>query len=411
MAAIDLVEACLDRIAAVDERIQAWVRVDAEGARRAARARDAGKPAGPLHGVPIGIKDIIDTADLPTECGSPTRRGHRPARNAACVERLLAAGAIVLGKTATTEFAHLHPGPTANPHDVARTPGGSSSGSAAAVAAGMVPVALGSQTGGSVVRPASFCGVFGFKSTLHRTDVTGVQELAHSFDTVGWFARDVADLALVGRVLLDQPAFVAASLPERARVGITMTPYAAAAQPETHRAIAAAADELARAGHQVAPVELPAAFAALNGHHRVIVSTEVGRALAREWADQRPLLSDTLRGFIEAGLALPAGVYKRARGETEAARLAFDRLMTDYDVLLCPSAAGVAPVGLDTTGDPVFNSMWSLLGAPCVSLPYATGPHGLPVGIQFVGARGRDEALLALAEAVTGLLDISVKRL
>lgn len=407
LKASDLVEDCLARTG--DDPIRAWVRLDVEGARRMARARDGVPSAGPLHGVPIGIKDIIDTADLPTECGSPTRAGHRPQRNAVCVDRLLAAGAIVLGKTVTTEFAHLHPGPTANPHDPARTPGGSSSGSAAVVAASMVPVALGTQTGGSVIRPASFCGVFGFKSTLGRTDVTGIAELARSFDTVGWFARDAADLTLLARMLLDAPRFAPVSLPKAPRIGVTLTPAAASAAPETRAAVETAAAGLARAGYDVRPIELPADFAGLNPHHRITIATEVGRALTREWAEQRHLLSDKLCSFIETGLAAPPGTYERAQEAIAVARRDFDVLMGDWDALLCPSAAGEAPVGLDTTGDPVFNSMWSLLGAPCVSLPFASGPNGLPVGIQFVSARGRDEKLLALAEAVTGLLAIRVK--
>ncbi|MSP89114.1 MAG: amidase [Alphaproteobacteria bacterium] len=407
LSAVDLVEDCLVRSAADSSR--AWVRLDAEGARRAALARDKGMPIGPLHGVPIGIKDIIDTADLPTECGSPTRAGHRPARNAVCVDRLLAAGAIVLGKTVTTEFAHLHPGPTANPHDPTRTPGGSSSGSAAAVAASMVPVALGTQTGGSVIRPSSFCGVFGFKSTLGRTDVTGVAELARSFDTVGWFARDAADLVLLAQVLLDAPCFVPGPVPARPRIGVTMTPAMASAMPEMRAAVESAVAKLAPAGYDVRPVELPADFAGLNPHHRITIATEVGRALTREWAEQRRLLSDKLRSFIETGLAAPDGSYERAQAAIAAARRDFDGLMSGWDALLCPSAAGEAPVGLDTTGDPVFNSMWSLLGAPCVSLPFATGPNGLPVGIQLVGGRGRDEGLLALAEAISQRLGIRVK--
>ncbi|MBM3573690.1 MAG: amidase, partial [Alphaproteobacteria bacterium] len=212
-----LVAQCLDRIDRSEGRIRAWVRVDQAGARRAAVARDSGTTTGPLHGIPIAIKDIIDTADMPTECGSPLRSGHVPERNADCVARLIAAGAIVLGKTVTTEFAHLHPGPTANPWDIRRTPGGSSSGSAAAVAAGMVPAALGSQTGGSVIRPASFCGIFGFKSTIGRTDVTGVAELARSFDTVGWFGRSADDLPRLAHVLLVNPRFAPVDPPHQAR--------------------------------------------------------------------------------------------------------------------------------------------------------------------------------------------------
>ncbi|MBM3596568.1 MAG: amidase [Alphaproteobacteria bacterium] len=409
-SAVARVEHCLRRIDEVEGRVHAWVRVDRDGALAAARQRNANPSGGLLHGIPVGIKDIIATKDLPTECGSPIRRGHMAGRNADCVERLLSAGAILLGKTVTTEFAHLHPGPTGNPHDPGRTPGGSSSGSAAAVAAGMVPLALGSQTGGSVMRPASFCGIFGFKSTVGRTDVTGVEELARSFDTVGWFARSAEELTLLARVLLIRPDYGVPSLPPRARIGVTMTPYAANASAETQDAVARAADALGTTGHKVEPVNLPAGFDGCNAAHRVVVSTEIGRSLAREWREQRALFSTELASFIEEALKLPSGAYDTAQGRIAAWRRMFDELMGSYDCLLCPSAAGEAPQGLGKTGDPVFNSMWSLLGAPCISLPFATGPSGIPVGIQLVGGRGRDEFLLALAERVTQQLNIQANQ-
>jgi amidase len=390
----DIVEACLARIAARDPEIKAFVRLAADLRAQTARA-DAEPPRGPLHGVPVAVKDLIDTADMDTEYGSPIRRGFRPMRDANCVARLRAAGAIVIGKTATTEFAHTTPAATANPLDPQRTPGGSSSGSAAAVADFMVPAALGTQTGGSVIRPAAFCGLFGFKSSVGRTDVTGVHELVGSLDTVGWLTRSADDLALLGTVLLT-PARAAAPLPPKLRIAQCRTPFDAAATQEARDAVSAAAARLREAGAEVLERALPPSFGDLNQVHRRLGSVEAARAFAPYEAENAELLSPALRGFIEEGRANAAG-YAQSVAKAEARRKDLAALMRDIDAFLVIAAPGEAPVGLGSTGDATFSTFWSLLQVPCVTLPTSRGPSGMPIGVQLVGRRDRDEELLAVS--------------
>ena len=401
LSARDLVEACLARIGARDPQVKAFVRLAADLSAQCARV-DNEPPRGPLHGVPVAIKDLIDTADMDTEYGSPVRRNHRPATDAACVAKLRAAGAIIIGKTATTEFAHVTPTPTGNPHDLGRTPGGSSSGSAAAVADHMVPAALGTQTGGSVIRPASYCGICGFKSSVGRTDVRGVHELAGSLDTVGWFTRSTRDLALLGRVLLEAPR-----TPEppaaRPRIAVCRTPFDAAAAPEMRKAVDDAAERLRDQGAEILERALPPSFGDLNQVHRRIVSTEAARAFAAYEAAAPELLSPALRAFMAEGRANEA-LYAQAQAKATARRADLAPLMRDIDALLVPAATGEAPLGLASTGDATFSLFWSLLAVPCLTLPFAKGPAGLPLGIQLIGRRDRDEELLALGEWVAASL-------
>jgi amidase len=390
----DLVDACLARIAARDPQIKAFVRLAADLRAQTARA-DAEPPRGPLHGVPVAVKDLIDTADMDTEYGSAIRRGFRPMRDAACVARLRGAGAIVIGKTATTEFAHVTPAATVNPLDPQRTPGGSSSGSAAAVADFMVPAALGTQTGGSVIRPAAFCGLFGFKSSVGRTDVAGVHELAGALDTVGWLARSAADLTLLGDVLLT-PTRIGAPLAPRPRIAACRTPFDAAASPEAREAVASAASRLREAGAEVLERALPPSFGDLNLVHRRVCSVEAARALAPYEAENAELLSPALRDFIEEGRANAAG-YAQAVAKAEARRKDVAALMRDVDAFLVLAAPGEAPIGLASTGDATFSLFWSLLQLPCATLPTARGLNGMPIGIQLIGRRDRDEELLAVS--------------
>jgi amidase len=350
----------------------------------------------PLQGVPVGVKDIIDTADLGTEYGSPIFAGHVPKEDANCVARLKAAGAIVIGKTVTTEFAHVTPQATRNPRDPSRTPGGSSSGSAAAVADGMVPVALGTQTGGSVIRPASYCGIFGFKSSIGRTDTRGVHELASSLDTVGWFARNALDLSLLGQVLL-RDGKPWPLLPARPRLACAVSPCDAAASAVALRARDDACAQLAATGAEVVSIELPAVFGTLNAIHRRIVSTEASRAFAPYAEQHQDKLSPALSAFIAEGRGNEAG-YEKARAIAKEARRTLALLMKDVDALVMPAATGEAPPGLDSTGDATFSLFWSLLGPPCATIPAAVGETGLPIGVQFIGRTGQDEALLALVE-------------
>ncbi|MBV8652149.1 MAG: amidase [Alphaproteobacteria bacterium] len=407
LTAVALAEACLARIAAREDLVGAFEYLDKDQVLSQARACDRSSPRGPLHGVPIAVKDLLDTEDMPTTYGSPIYRGHRPTRDAAAVATVRGAGAVILGKTVTTEFAHTKPGRTTNPHDPARTPGGSSSGSAAAVAAFMAPLAFGTQTGGSVIRPASFCGLYGSKPTRGRVDLAGVKELAGSFDTVGWFARSAEDLALMGRLLL-LPRWddAKSKAPQRPRIALCRTPYWAEAQPESRAAVESAAQRLAERGAEILPLELPADFAALQPTHRVIGADDATRAFRHEYENHRALLSDAIRTVIETGLAQDPSRVAEARALAELSRKTLDRIMQHYDAVLAPSAPGEAPLGIESTGNAIFSAFWSLLETPCVTLPYARGPHGMPVGVQLVGSRGGDEALLALAEwAALRLID------
>lgn len=387
-----LVQACLDRIAERDGVVGAWQVLDPEAALRAARQRDATAPSGPLHGVPVAVKDLIDTADLPTRYGSDIYSGHRPAIDAACVARLRAAGAVVLGKTVTTEFAAFSPGRTANPLDPARTPGGSSSGSAAAVADRMVPIALGTQTAASIVRPASFCGVFGMKPTFGSVDRSGVKPLAPSLDTVGWFARTPEDLALVGRVLTGaRGAEVrAAPLPERPRIGFVRTPQWPQADASTRERLQQAVHRLATDA-DVREISLPGPFDGLVEAQTMVMEREAALALDAEWREHRSQLSEQLREMLARGRALPEAVYEQAKELAADCRGRLDGLFADVDFLLAPSAVGEAPRGLDRTGDPVFARMWTLLGVPAVSVPGLVGPAGMPLGVQVLAASGGDE--------------------
>lgn len=370
------------RIAARDGEVRAFVRL----------APSAPAGTGPLAGVPVAIKDIVDTEGLGTEYGSPIFVGHVPARDADCVARLKRAGAAILGKTATTEFAHVTPTVTRNPRDLARTPGGSSSGSTAAVADGMARLAIGTQTGGSVIRPASFCGVFGFKSSIGRTDTTGVHELARSLDTVGWFAATAEDLRLAGRVLL-RDAMGSRPIARRPRLAFLTTPYDARAEASAGAALDKARRALAPHA-EIAPVMLRSEYGGLEALHRRIVSVEASRAFKRYYDESRDLLSPALREFVEFGRANEAG-YADAQAEAAAARQAFDADIAGFDAFVLPAALGEAP-DLSTTGDAAYSLFLSLLGPPCASLPAATGPAGMPIGVQFVGPRGRDEELLDL---------------
>jgi Asp-tRNA(Asn)/Glu-tRNA(Gln) amidotransferase A subunit family amidase len=396
LAPAELVAACRAAIAARDGEIGAFARLAALPATFAA--------GGVLTGIPVAVKDIVDTAGLGTEYGSAVYEGHVPLADADCVRRLKAAGAAVLGKTVTTEFAHVAPKATRNPRDLQRTPGGSSSGSAAAVAAGFAPVAIGTQTGGSVIRPAAFCGVFGFKSSIGRTDMAGVHELARAFDTLGWFARCAADLSLLGTVLLKDHA--PAPRPARLRIAVVATPYDGEAEPCAHAAVEAAARRLADVA-DIERVALDASYGTLNALHRRIVSVEASRAFKRYMDETPEKLSPQLRDFVELGRGNELR-YAQARRDMAAACAKFDADIAGFDAFLLPAALGEAPVGLGSTGDATFSLFLSLLGPPCATLPTATGPGGAPVGIQFVAPRGKDEALLALVAVAAAALGLPV---
>ena len=406
--------ACLDRIRELEPRVRAWAFLDEEHALFQARAADdlkrQGAPIGPLHGVPVGVKDIFDTADLPTERGSALCAGRTPARDAAAVALLRAAGAVILGKTVTTEFASGAPGKTRNPHDPERTPGGSSSGSAAAVAAGMAPLALGSQTNGSVIRPAAFCGVVGFKPTHGLISRAGMLTVSRTLDQVGVFARTVADVALVAEQLAgyderDRDTRPRARIPFREVAGeepplppmlaLIKTPRWDRADEEMKEAFLELAGSL---GSRVEEVELFPSAAEAWEWHQAIMDAETAASLEREWQRGRDLLSAAVREQIERGRKVSAADYLRAVSFIPRLQESFAELFEQrYDAILTPSAPGPAPIGLGSTGDPSFCTPWTLCGMPAVSLPLLRTSSGLPIGVQLVGTRDGDARLLRTA--------------
>lgn len=397
LSAEALVRACLERIEAREAVVGAWIQLDAEAVLAEARSLDAGPLRGVLHGLPLGVKDLIDTAQLATAYGSPIYAGHRPAWDAACVASARAAGALVLGKTVTTEFATYHPGKTANPHNPAHTPGGSSSGSAAAVADFMVPLAYGTQTAGSVIRPAAFCGVVGYKPSFGMISRAGVKSLAESLDTIGVFARDVADAALFAGALAGRDLLSTAT-PEAPRIGLCRTHEWGEAAPEARQAFEAAAAGLSAAGARVHEIELPADFSGLAAAQTEIMAYEAAQAFAHESRAHGDQLSVKLRELLAQGAALTPQRYDQDRLLARRCRHLLSDLFREADILIAPSAPGEAPEGLAATGNPVFNRIWTVLGTPCVHLPFAQGPRGLPVGVQAVGPWGADRATLAAAD-------------
>jgi Asp-tRNA(Asn)/Glu-tRNA(Gln) amidotransferase A subunit family amidase len=393
-----LVRACLERIAAREPVVGAWTHLDEAGAIAAARRVDRGETKGLLAGVPVGIKDLIDTADMPTGYGSPIYAGHRPAWDAACVTQVRRAGGIVLGKTVTTEFATFTPGKTANPHNSRHTPGGSSSGSAAAVADHMVPLAFGTQTAASVTRPSSFCGAVGYKATTGSYSLAGIKSLSPSFDTLGVIARSVGDAALMRAVLLGAPDLPRDATPATGdlRIGLCRTLWWGTAEAATQLAVETAADRFARAGHRVSEAKLPAEFAELVDTHKAIMGYEAARALAHEHHHHRDRISAGLLQILDGGLAMAQASYGAACAQASAARHKLRKVFEGFDCLLAPSAVGEAPAGLGATGDPLFSRMWTLLHVPSLTLPGLTGSRGLPVGVQIVCPRGTDDRLMAI---------------
>jgi Asp-tRNA(Asn)/Glu-tRNA(Gln) amidotransferase A subunit family amidase len=423
VTSVELVQACLARVREVDGQVQAWTFLDPDYALAQARAADeyrlSGQPIGALHGVPVGLKDIIDTADMPTENGSVLHAGRTPSRDASVVARLRAAGAVILGKTVTTEFATRTPGKTRNPHDPAHTPGGSSSGSAAAVAAGMVPLALGSQTTGSTIRPASYCGAYGFKPTHGLIPRHGMFQLSRTLDHVGLFARNVEDIALLLEELAayderDPDSRPRARVPYRAVAAEEppLTPMFAFVKTSLWDRVDADAREafaelVADLGDRVEELELVTPCDEMLEWQRAIGGAEIAINLRREWDKGRDKLSPVLRARIEQGREVRAVDYLRALGRIPELNASLTELFEQrYDAILTPAAFGTAPKGLESTGDPAFCALWTLCGMPALNVPLMQGANGLPLGVQLVGARHRDAQLLRTARwLVTHLSD------
>jgi len=411
LSAEKLTRALLDRIELREGTVGAFEHLDPDQALAAARAVDLGDVPGPLRGVPIAVKDLMDTADMPTAYGSPIYRGWRPRADAAVVALARAAGAVVLGKTVTTEFATYHAGKTTNPHDAAHTPGGSSSGSAAAVADTMAPLALGSQTAGSVIRPAAFCGVVGYKPSFGMIPRAGTKPLSESLDAIGVFARSVADAALFAGVLTGRPELLDAATPARVgrapvALGLCLTPQWTMAAPETAALFESLPEMLARGGLAPTPVEVPAEHRPLLEAQSLVMGFELAQALSWERLTHPAQLSPELRELLAAGAAVTPADYDRAQRQAREARRALPIFFGGLDAVLVPAAPGEAPEGLAYTGDPAFSRIWTLLGVPCLTLPAGRGPRGLPLGVQLVGRIGDDARLLAVAAAVERALAV-----
>jgi len=397
-----LMEACLDRIAARDSAVRAFAHLDPAQARAAA----AGARPGPLHGLPVGVKDVLNTADMPSAYGSPIWAGWRPKSDAAAVAATRAAGGVIAGKTVTTEFATRHPGPTANPHNTAHTPGGSSSGSAAAVADFQLPLAFGTQTAGSIIRPAAFCGVVGYKPSFGMISRVGMQIMSDSMDTVGVLARSVADCALFAGAVSGRDLGDPDRKPERGPgVGLCRTPHWGQASAETQALLARVARALVRAGARVEERDLPASFAALEEAHPVVTNSESAWALGWERAVAAERISPVLRERLDFGASRTEAQRDAAYAAVRAAQDRFAAHTEGLDILITPAAPGEAPEGLGWTGDPVFNYIWTALHVPCVTVPAGKGPAGLPLGVQVVGRRGEDRQTLAWAQFVAAALD------
>ena len=395
----DLMEACLDRIAEREPVIHAFAYHDPDAVRSAVPR------GGKLHGIPVGVKDVLDTGDMPSAYGSPIWDGWRPRADSAPVAWTRAVGGVVIGKTVSTEFATRKPGPTVNPANPAHTPGGSSSGSAAGVADGMFPVAFGTQTAGSIIRPAAYCGVVGYKPTFGMISRNGMKIMSDSLDTVGVIARSVADCAFFAGAVSGRDLGDPDSNPGRApKVGICRSPSWDQATPQAQALLVRVAGALRQAGASVVARELPESYAALKTAHPIVMNAESARALGWELATHPDGISEGLRERLDFGLRQSEAALVNAYAVFESTQKGFPDAMNGLDILVTPAAPGEAPAGLEWTGDPAFNFIWTSLHVPCVTVPAGTGPNGLPMGIQIVGRQGDDRAVLAWARWVEAAL-------
>ena len=409
----ELVRDCLNQIEATEETVKAWAYLNADQALAQAGAldelRQRGRPLGPLHGVPVGIKDIYDTAEMPTEYGTPIHAGRQPQVDCTAVAKLREAGAVIMGKTVTAEFAFLSPGPTTNPHNPGHTPGGSSSGSAAAAAAGHVPLAVGSQTNGSVVRPASFCGVYGFKPSLGMLSRHGVLQTSETLDQLGVFARSIEDIALLTDALTGYDASDAATyarakpnlsagcneeVPAEPLIAWFDLPFADRLADD---AVAGFAELLEALDGRVEKFEAPELFSQIVNHHRIIHCYEVRRNLATDFENNRDQISPALLEVFADAEDISDDQYADAQATVAAGKEFFAEFFDDFDAVLTPSSAGEAPQGLNSTGDPIFCTIWTFCGLPSLSIPLLTGAQGLPIGLQLVAGIEEDDRLCRTA--------------
>jgi amidase len=401
----ELVASCLERIAERDDAVMAWAHFDPDEAMVQARAADAKEPAGPLHGIPVGLKDIIDVAGMPTGFNSPIYPDYVPIADAACAAMIRKAGGLILGKTVSTEFGNRHPGPTRNPHDPSRTPGGSSSGSAAAVADRQVPLSIGTQTSGSIIRPAAFCGVVGYKPSFGELSRVGVKQQSGSLDTLGLCGRTVADVELLRAALAGIPYKPEAPHGFRFRMALCRPSDWGTAEACSQDAVEQAASDIEAAGAEVIELKLPTdLFGTTLDDHRRIANFEAARNFGYEKTRFKEKLSkDLYEGRILNGERCTVEEYIAAQRKSEAMRAWMDAAFEEFDVVLTLSSAGEAPRGLASTGDARFNSLWTLLYTPCVTVRRGSGPNGMPLGIQLVGRRFEDEKLFGIASSIESL--------
>ncbi|MEC8725158.1 MAG: amidase [Pseudomonadota bacterium] len=398
--------ACIDRIDEREETVGAWAFFDPDLALEQARSVDAAAKKGVIAGVPVGIKDIIDTQDMPTGMGSALYEDHQPLIDATCVARLKAAGAVIMGKTVTCEFAGLTAGKTTNPHDPSRTPGGSSSGSSAAVSDNMAPVALGTQTGGSIIRPSSYCGIIGFKPSFDTLSLKGVFPAAESLDTLGLHARSLDDIELILSALLQREHKKTPGLTRPPVVGLCKTWMWDDAEPESRAAVETTLEKLKGAGAGVRELELPEEFEWLGDVRGIINCRERASVMAGEWANGKHQLSDQLQRTVQQGLDTSYDEYLDAIYLMETCRARMNQTFEGCDFLLTPAVDGEAPIGLKETGSPRFQALWTMLHVPTITLPTYRAPSGMPVGVQLVAPHRADRSLMAIARWVLEVCEI-----
>jgi Asp-tRNA(Asn)/Glu-tRNA(Gln) amidotransferase A subunit family amidase len=404
ITSVALVEACLARIAVRDGDLHAWSHVDREQALAQARARDAEPRRSALHGVPVGVKDIFDTHDMPTTYGSSIYADHRPSVDSVVVALMRRAGMVILGKCTTTEFASPVPAGVRSPHDLARTPGVSSSGSAAAVADFMVPLAIGSQTGGSTILPAAYCGIFGYKASLTALVRGNIRQLRPTLDTLGLLARSVADIGSLYGVLNGEAGAPPKMDLGALRIGLCRTNQWHEAAPETVAAIERAAKRVVAAGAKVSEVTLPPVFTGIEETFGVISTTEASRALAQEARDHHDKLNFWIKDGLAAAARHGAARYEEAQRHAVECQRALTAMFVTCDAILTPSTIGEAPADLVSVSSSVFNRVWTLMHVPCLTIPAYRGPNGMPVGVQVVGPVGSDLKTMGVAQAIADAL-------
>jgi Asp-tRNA(Asn)/Glu-tRNA(Gln) amidotransferase A subunit family amidase len=404
LTARSVTEGFIARTLMKEPDIQAFSAFDQELALEQADRIDRSPEKGPLAGVPIGVKDIFDTVDWATEFNSPIYRNNRPSRDANAVALLRQAGAVVMGKTATAEFAFMHTGPTRNPHDLSRTPGSSSAGSAAGLAAGLFAAALGTQTAGSLIKPASYCGLYAYKPTHNLVSLEGIKPLAPSFDTVGWYGASARDLGLIAQVLIPGlPKYAPAH--GRLKLGFCKTPYWGMAQPDVQQSVSAAAASLAERGHDIHEIVLPSAFETVASDHQLLNDCEGARALRKEQRAAAESMSPQLAEMFERASATSWETEVATRNRLASLVSVLNAAVEPYDAVIAPSCAHVAPIGLAATGTSDFIRLWTAFGLPQANIPLMRREGELPIGLQIVGSAFSDVKLLHCVEILSAILN------